>query len=1790
MSEHAAPVQAVQAPAPQLPANGFQLQRKCACGSYSGGGECDKCREDKTKLQRVAAGGGKPNGLPSIVHDVLSTSGQPLDTATRAWIEPRFNHDFSDVRVHTDACAAESAREVNALAYTVGRDVVFGAGHYAPGTERGSRLLAHELTHVVQQTTGGGIGQAKAVSDPSDAAEVEADIMADRVMSGDAVRVTQTPSATLHPLTAGETAGVVVGSVLGVGAIFGALALAGVFDREHYSPAELTAYLTVLATTHHTEGHTNSDNKARDVVRHWRANESEFNINNGFSVERGSLTAVELKRLLIQEMLSGVTAGEDENAILTILENSSSEEVRELLDPNHGVSVQQLDDKIGGDNHTRLEAILEERFPRSSEVRQDTAPSCTARQSLMIDYARQQGLAMVDNAIDVLTHRSGEEAVRRKLQCRFEGAGSADLVRILAIFQGARAALGNRLYHCAAEGGVAELEAPPPIRATTGEELPPVQCDQEDANSFRTEDSAFREVYLCGAFFRRSPEVQAITLVHEAAHAAGLGRDTVYQPGCGAALATALANPDFYAYLAADLMSVGASSGQTQEQIQRKATSEESPDELPEVVEDVLDSPGQPLDSATRERMEPRFNRDFNQVRVHTDSTASQSARAVNAHAYTVGQDVVFGSGQYEPGTEKGARLLAHELTHVVQQADSGPATTQTAKAISEPNDAAEVEADSVAEQVLSGDAAVEVNQSPNAALHAELSSEAVGGLVAGGIILGGVGVGFIVAAAIGAFDTSRFRNCLQNQQDIVNAATNTAQRWIDTAVTRVDAVLSDPDHAEPFVVNQLWDHFKIRPDDRENLNRLRQGLGQIQAGFSELMFECDSSCTETETTAVAARVPGLLGGISLKYGRIHVCPRFFRGARDPEDRRDDEQPETIAHEMGHRFVGARGDVYRILDGRAYHRLTTEEALDNADSYSQFARVVFNIGGSGADSATGSAPQAAPVQRKAIGSGGPRVTPVRRMLQRQPAPDTEPAPDKQPAPTTEPAPTATPTPAKQPDQELQVQTGGIPQLDPTSGMKGHPAPAECVEFLWAREYERIFRLDTISVIALSARPASEKKEDVKTTKARNEDFQSAFGDVCTGFMDVKHPFRVRFYYLDTDLRNAVGEKVNTEDAKKNRELGDKLGASTSTRFRIYVERDMDSEGDFSDAKSLKQKVKDTVEYSARSGASRGASKGLIVGSILGGLTTIGVGIGVGAAVSAAGGGLGAILGWGALAGVLSGGVVLGASVGIGALLGYAGGTDRGTKELSKERIKEVKAFVALLKKTGQVKGDKLTSNDADNLARDAVTLWIDKPAELPLTITDRRLLIKVMMDGPTLDDDERAIIRLIENCTDAEILELLDPTVDEKQRVTLQKLDEEIHGEEWKETRQMLQARFPTLGAPGIERTQTQTEPPCAADQAIMILAARRRATEVVPIVLQRITDYLGDPAKQQAVLSKINCYFPAATTADVERIKSMFERIQALIPSSRYVCPGKKPLTIPTPGGVRVEECSGGDVAMTVPFKDPKTGAIGATKETYLCPPFFDQGPIYQATTLIHEWVHRVIPESDTDTYDPKCADVKLATALENPDSYALLARDLAEGRVGGVAAQPNVTVGNFRNRGAVTPENRCESCPQIPSLGVDPTHGANFMELRGDISGHRPDALYDFKRTKEVAIWMRLDGAWQSQDYSPPGSLDDNSWADEDVVPKDNRIYSIDGPGGHMPIPMAVPPKVEGGVYKGNFVESVNVKVGNGPWTQSSNLFEWHSMTTFERGPDGIMRRTPKNNEIEPGHIPIGPAPPGP
>ena len=107
-------------------------------------------------LQRAPARGASgSDAAPPIVHEVLASSGQPLGSATRSFMEPRLGIDLGGVRVHSDSKANDSARAVNALAYTVGKDIVFGAQQYHPATQAGGRLLAHELTHVAQQNTGG---------------------------------------------------------------------------------------------------------------------------------------------------------------------------------------------------------------------------------------------------------------------------------------------------------------------------------------------------------------------------------------------------------------------------------------------------------------------------------------------------------------------------------------------------------------------------------------------------------------------------------------------------------------------------------------------------------------------------------------------------------------------------------------------------------------------------------------------------------------------------------------------------------------------------------------------------------------------------------------------------------------------------------------------------------------------------------------------------------------------------------------------------------------------------------------------------------------------------------------------------------------------------------------------------------------------------------------------------------------------------------------------------------------------------------------------------------------------------------------------------------------------------------------------------------------------------------------------------------------------------------------------------------------------------------------------------
>lgn len=217
---------------------GLLLQRQCACGQHApGGGDCSSCAGEK-KLQRQASAHTAVAGIPQSVNSVLSSPGDPLAASTRSSMESRFSEqltrsvgsvstrvasysaigpagdrfeqeadrtadavmrstpatgaqrngtDFSGVRIHTDERAARSAEEIGAVAYTAGTHIVFGRGQFKPETAQGGQLLAHELTHVLQQGGRGSSIQRKVIektpcaiqaydnSNPKDAAIVPTD-------------------------------------------------------------------------------------------------------------------------------------------------------------------------------------------------------------------------------------------------------------------------------------------------------------------------------------------------------------------------------------------------------------------------------------------------------------------------------------------------------------------------------------------------------------------------------------------------------------------------------------------------------------------------------------------------------------------------------------------------------------------------------------------------------------------------------------------------------------------------------------------------------------------------------------------------------------------------------------------------------------------------------------------------------------------------------------------------------------------------------------------------------------------------------------------------------------------------------------------------------------------------------------------------------------------------------------------------------------------------------------------------------------------------------------------------------------------------------------------------------------------------------------------------------------------------------------------------------------------------------------------------------------------------------
>jgi hypothetical protein len=257
--------------------------------------------EEEEPIQTKAAGGQAPPVDADMEARIRSLRGrgQPLPESERSFFEPRFGHDFSRVRVHTGSQAGEIARDAGARAFTFGRDIVLGPGQYAPGTNSGRHLLAHELTHTIQQR-----------------------------------------AAAAHEGRPGRP---------GISSLPAGGEHLNRSPGDEFEESELQAYLQHLTRTGSTEGNLDSDNKARAVVNAWRLGGSRYVLD------------ARRKILMIREMQEGFTGNEDEQAILEILERSYNFELSVIFGSG-GISPSSLNSDFHGTEWRRLQAFYARRF------------------------------------------------------------------------------------------------------------------------------------------------------------------------------------------------------------------------------------------------------------------------------------------------------------------------------------------------------------------------------------------------------------------------------------------------------------------------------------------------------------------------------------------------------------------------------------------------------------------------------------------------------------------------------------------------------------------------------------------------------------------------------------------------------------------------------------------------------------------------------------------------------------------------------------------------------------------------------------------------------------------------------------------------------------------------------------------------------------------------------------------------------------------------------------------------------------------------------------------------------------------------------------------------------------------------------------------------------------------------------------------------------------------------------------------------------------------------------------
>lgn len=413
--------------------------------------------------------------------------------------------------------------------------------------------------------------------------------------------------------------------------------------------------------------------------------------------------------------------------------------------------------------------------------------------------------------------------------------------------------------------------------------------------------------------------------------------------------------------------------------LQRSGATTAAPALAPPIVHDVLQAPGRALEPRVRAEMEDRLGHDFGTVRIHDDPQAARSARAVGAHAYTVGRDVVFGAGRYAPRTAEGRALLTHELTHVVQQ--SARSCAEDELRLDEATSAAEREADEAARRA-DGGAVPAIARRGGLAVQGrwDWARAGLGALIGGagafaagrllglalgpaallggiGALLGGAFAGRALGGGIGGCTADQERaivTALRLGLSMLRSAIGALASAIG-ALTPAAGASTAPARADRTHRARAALQRYFRSSDGRVAHHVRERLTQSRDLMTTLLQrhrpgEPSGGAREAEApalscqpagddcTGVSAYVTAVDPATRRREGMV-FCPHFF-------DKRDEgDRAGTIIHEATHALLGGPHikDV-AYADRRIFAGLTTEEALVNADSYRLFVQHVAGTG------------------------------------------------------------------------------------------------------------------------------------------------------------------------------------------------------------------------------------------------------------------------------------------------------------------------------------------------------------------------------------------------------------------------------------------------------------------------------------------------------------------------------------------------------------------------------------------------------------------------------------------------------------------------------------------------------------------------------------------------------------------------------------------------------------------------------------------------------------------------------